>query len=140
MIKEIVFMSQNKAERLNPSSSSAIISITDPGKKANLRGWSNILTLQFDDLCPEELILINRKDLLNNSKLFDGGHARQIYLFVKGLPDHVNTLFIHCKAGVSRSTALAYFIADKLGASVLNESGERSNPNPHVVKVMMENW
>jgi rhodanese-related sulfurtransferase len=109
MITKIDFIPQRIAERLKPLPNWALISITDPdddgcigGGPATLkRGWKYLLRLRFGDV-----------DDTSNSYAFHDGHAQSIVDFLTKLPDTVDTLIVHCHAGISRSAAVAKFAAD----------------------------
>lgn len=99
----INFTNQNYAERLDPQDSMALISIRSPGFEVLLRpGWKHLLILEFND--------IDRK--MPPWKLFDKDQAKQVIDFVESLPDEVDSIMVHCEAGISRSAAVALFIKD----------------------------
>lgn len=41
--------------------------------------------------------------------------AKDIFQFVDRVKDKVNTIVVHCEAGISRSPTVAYYIADRIG-------------------------
>lgn len=100
---KIKFMSYIDAKKLVPFADSAIICMSNPGSElvAN-KDWSNSLTLHFEDVDSE-----------TNPKGFKPHHAIRIIQFVDRLPKEVDRIYVHCLAGVSRSAAVAKFLAEK---------------------------
>lgn len=78
------------------------------------QGCNKILSLQFDDLRDDEV----EKYTLMGSKptLFSKEQANQVIDFIRVLQEEQkdSELVIHCHAGISRSGAIARFIADYL--------------------------
>ena len=105
-LKNVLFTGRKEAESRHGWNDWAVISITEPGfDPADLkRGWNNILRLEFHDA---ENPLISRV-------LFNSEDARKIIEFVaqahRGDSDGI---LVHCTAGISRSAAVAKFIAHK---------------------------
>lgn len=126
MVENILVLSLGKAEQYAPSENGAVISITSSNQDyASIKdGWSSILRVVFDDID-------DSKD--ESLKIFDVDHANQIINFLDTLPNHVNFLLIHCQAGISRSTAVAKFIADYYQ---LPYPEKYSLYNKHVYKVL----
>lgn len=104
MIRKILFMSQNDAIQLKPSDKSALISIRVPKGFVPLQyGWKYLHTPEFHD---------EVEDPDGVWKLFNDEMAIDTISFVKGLPENVETLYIHCHAGISRSAAMAKFFSE----------------------------
>lgn len=112
MIRSVDFISRLKAESLSARNDMAVISITEP--EADPAALScqedRILRLVFHDVDP-------------GSKtetcwtLFDPAHAEQVLRFVRRVhadPQEFD-LVIHCRAGISRSAALALFASADTG-------------------------
>lgn len=106
MLKEVVFTSQAKAEALSARRNWAVISITAPGEpEASLQeGWHSVIRLQFDDVDVSES---------SEFKLFDAADAANIVSFVSVVKNQVEGILVHCYAGISRSAAIAKFIAEE---------------------------
>ena len=115
----------------------ALISITSPGDThARLPdGWAAVLRLEFDDVTPPFPILIRTGTQAPEIVPFDTSLAAQILAFVEALPSHVDRILVHCKAGVSRSPAVAQFLAEKYGYSL---QGRTDGANPHVLSVLRQ--
>lgn len=98
-------MSQEAAEELVPTPNMAIISIRDPGKTVNLHPyWGHILTITFNDIresVPEFPDWI----------MFTPEMAERIEKFCDHLPSSVTELVVHCRAGISRSAAVAKYLS-----------------------------
>jgi predicted protein tyrosine phosphatase len=142
MIKTIIHLPQHKAEYITPSENVAMISITDPGTNAYFHyPWKdNLLRIYFEDLCPIELEAIGRKDIIRTANFFSDNDAINIKKFIDQLPESIDTLYIHCRQGKSRSSALAKFIGKKINANVINKSIYEPNPNPHVLRILDDIW
>lgn len=112
MIRSVDFISRLKAESLPARDDLAIISVTEPeSDSARLAGHEDmILRLVFHDVDPGG-------ETENCWTLFDQSHADQVIRFVRRLhadPERLD-LLIHCRAGISRSAALALFVAEDTG-------------------------
>ena len=103
-LNKIIVMGRHAASKLDLDEPYAVISINDPfettpiKKKWGLRG---LLCLSFMDVDVAEK---DYKDAMQPH------HADQVVEFVKGL--NVETLVVHCLAGVSRSPSMAFAIAE----------------------------
>lgn len=112
MIRSVDFISRLKAEALPKRDDLAIISITEPEVDPAVLDLSEgmILRTVFHDVDPGN-------DTSSSWMLFDESHARQVIDFVRHL--HAGSqpvdLVIHCRAGISRSAAIALFAADDTG-------------------------
>jgi len=103
-LQKVIYTGQQSAEEIQGLPDWAVISITDPWYSANLKaGWHDILRLEFHDidLYTELYVLFNQQQ------------ARDIIRFVGNCHDAgVNGVVVHCKAGISRSAAVAKWIAE----------------------------
>jgi predicted protein tyrosine phosphatase len=71
--------------------------------------------------------------------LFNKDHARQIISFVNNLKE-IDTLVIHCHAGVSRSGAVGVFLAKYLNVDFekFKEENKNISPNEYILDLLME--
>jgi predicted protein tyrosine phosphatase len=92
-------------------------------------GCVGVLRLNFPDL---DKPLLGWKE----EELFSAKQAGEIWDFVDALPE-IETLLIHCEAGVSRSPAVGAAIARTLGQEF---PFNRYVPNPRVYRIMLETW
>jgi predicted protein tyrosine phosphatase len=127
-IEEVFFVSRQAAEALMFYPDTAIISITDPGKRlAALPVWfRQVLRLSFYDAVPgDDFIPIPVPGC------FDHLMAREIHAFVDALhraPQNCRVV-VHCEEGVSRSAAVALYVASTTGASLPDRArAHRANP------------
>jgi predicted protein tyrosine phosphatase len=112
----------------------ALISITDPGDPARLpEGWAAVLRLEFDDVAPPFPVLIRDGNHHRDIAPFDASMAAQVLEFVGAVPQDVNRVIVHCNAGISRSAAVARFLADYYGYR-LHDKAEWANR--HVLSVL----
>jgi predicted protein tyrosine phosphatase len=108
------FIPKKQAEKVvdpERKSERAIISITTPEddqcSPASLHedSWRGILRLQFHDVDPSAEAKKRQRVLFNEQ------HAQEIFLFLKEQEAFGGALICHCEAGISRSAAVAKFIA-----------------------------
>ena len=112
----------------------ALISITDPGDPARLpEGWAAVLRLEFDDITPPFPVLICDGNQHRDLAPFDASMATQVLEFVGAVLPDVNRIIVHCNAGISRSAAVARFLADDYGYR-LHDKAEWANR--HVLSVL----
>jgi predicted protein tyrosine phosphatase len=105
-IKKVVFISKKEAEVYPAYQYRAVISISDWGApRAQLEsGFFDVLFLEFHDL---EMVLEGEPYIS-----FSDEHAKKIKVFVQRAEvNGVEEIIVHCKAGVSRSAAVAKWIA-----------------------------
>jgi hypothetical protein len=112
MIRSVDFISRLKAESLAARNDLAVISITEPEADPALLlcPEDRILRLVFHDVDPGG-------ETETRWTLFDPAHAEQVLGFVRRVhadPQEFD-LVIHCRAGISRSAALALFAAADTG-------------------------
>ena len=109
MIREVEYLSQARAENMQPLPREAIISITGSGHpKARLRkGWTRVLRLVFDDV----------EAPFFNAVHFDYPHAEDILVWLQKIEGKADKVYVHCHAGISRSAAVAKFIAERYDLS-----------------------
>lgn len=126
MIKGVTFLSRREAERTLGTKKLGLISIRDTEtEEADLVGdWGALLRLHFDDVergwqgyCP-----------------MDESDATKILDWLDRHITHLNTLFVHCEAGISRSSSVALFIGEKYDVWV--GGIEKSHPNQHVLSML----
>jgi predicted protein tyrosine phosphatase len=104
MLSKVLFMSQADAENTAAVPGWAVISITQPSDRDAVlqEGWGAVLRMRFHDTDDDESILtvFSRKD------------AETVVYFVRAQEAKVGGILVHCSAGISRSAAIAKFIAD----------------------------
>ena len=110
----------------------AFISITD-GDNEDIhyfdKDYKNVLNLEFDDVTDQDS---------EGNVLFNREHGEKIIEFVE-LNKHVETLFVHCLAGVSRSGAVGLFLNDIYGNETYYEfcnSNTKIKPNFYIVALL----
>lgn len=131
-IGEVYFVSRAVAEDLLFYPDTAVISITDPGKRvAALSSWfRQVLRLSFYDAIPGDDFIP-----LPLPGCFDREMARQILAFVDDLrcAEVRYRVVVHCEQGVSRSAAVALFVAAYAGAP-LHERERAHRANTWVIE------
>lgn len=124
-LRRVLHCNQAAAERLRPRPDWAMISITAPAPygqdpTAALRpGWRHLLRLQFEDVRSE------------GPDAMTPAQAREVVDFVAGVAPRVEVIAVHCAAGLSRSPAVARWIAE---AYRLPLRGDFSWQNPLVYR------
>lgn len=86
----------------------------------------DVLTLYFDDI----------KEPEHGLKLITPNQAKDIVMFIKKHENDVDTLLIHCFAGVSRSKAVGAFANELLNIPSNNEQGY----NEYVYDLLQMVW
>jgi predicted protein tyrosine phosphatase len=151
MFKTVCFLSQASFENhLKPRKNTVAISITDPGDKpARINQLiDQALRVEFTDIS-EESSGLNVGDLPDLTQdggpvqflgctFPDAGHAKKILDFL--LPFAVSTdefhLAVHCHAGVSRSAAVAAFVADRFCAEFDQRNPDTSLANERLLRML----
>ena len=126
-LRRVKFISQRAAEGQRGEWHAAMVSITDdPDRPAALQGgWGAVLRLAFYDVEPAWAG--------SGQTLFTAAQAAVLWDFVHALPGHVDTLYVHCRSGISRSGAVARGITERYG---LVFDGEEKECNAHVLGVL----
>ncbi|OIQ89558.1 dual specificity phosphatase, catalytic domain [mine drainage metagenome] len=114
-LDSVEFISRVAAESRKPESNIAVISITELGDDpaALKEGWHTIYRARFDDLNP-----VNREPFEpphDHEDPIDDARAKSIVDFVDGIAPEVDGIVVHCRAGISRSAAVAKWIAQAYG-------------------------
>jgi len=133
MLKSVNCMNRWTAIDLRPRPDAAMISMLDESGYSdfNLPGWQHILYLKFRDLHQK-----SAETTRLGYKYFDRELAKQIVDFVDRLhksPDEFH-LLTHCEAGVSRSSAVAYWAAKTYNLELPAGFERRTGPNKLVLK------
>ena len=118
MVRQVSFLSESAAVQLSPRAESAILSISNPGDQAPLQpGWDHICRIAFADASYNEQTIASYGRMWKLSSLGfpTKEHALAIRRFLDDLPPHIDTLIVHCGAGVSRSGAVAKYASERFG-------------------------
>lgn len=153
MIENILYCSVRHLPAIKQRKNAIIISINDYYSKVpqpDLNGFAAVLKLCFKDRCEEEYNYSQPwpdrpTDAfcqyilgIENEKLFDRDQADLIKQFVDQYHTVDNTkyqLIVQCRAGVSRSAAIAAFLSHHLGLKLYSER-DRFRPNPRVIRLL----
>ena len=118
----------------------AFISILDPDRPNSsyfIDNHPNVLRLVFADETPDGNYARIKKGL-NECQLFTRQQGEEILNFVER-NKHIETLFIHCSAGISRSGAVGLVINDYYGEETYMEFGNSNTnirPNFYIVALL----
>ncbi len=132
MIERVMFVNRNTAENTPGWANWSVVSITEPdsafGEAKLLHGWYAIHRSRFDDVDPkrgssEPYVLMNEQ------------HAAEIVDFVHSVAPHSDGILVHCQGGISRSAAVAKWIAESFQLP-FNNKYERYNK--HVYRLLKE--
>jgi len=126
-LKTVIFTGRDQAEASAPWAHWAVISISGLNPAVLKDGWHSVLKLEFDDIdTPEEPYI-----------LFSDSQANRIIDFVEEVraSHEVEGILVHCQAGISRSAAVAKWIAEKYGLSF---PGKYMLYNKHVYRTLRE--
>lgn len=115
MLLDVIFVSQYNAEKIQPRDTDALISITEGKGEANLNNdWKHLIRVEFHDVdeTNEELWTFDGKKQYIQ---FTEDIAKKIRDFVENLHqlDDAIHLVVHCHAGISRSAAVAKYVAER---------------------------
>lgn len=113
MIEKVKFIGIREAKTMPGWSGAAMISITQPhGLEANLmEGWHSVYRVTFHDVDPENIKTKKVRFPITDNQ------ALSIVNFVKAVSPEVKTIVVHCGGGISRSAAVAKWIATKYSLS-----------------------
>jgi len=104
MIKHVIFTNQSTAENNAAIENWAVISISDYEDVDIEYGWHSVHRSKFID--------VNlRSKLQENEVLMTDAQALEIVEFVHKVAPEIDGILVHCRAGVSRSAAVAKYIA-----------------------------
>lgn len=105
MIKRMDFYSKAIVETTKFDSSFAIISINNPASDTKIVGTPHILHLEFLDLEKESV----DEEMIREGIAFNEDHAKSIISFINKISkdNSIDTLIVHCFAGISRSSAVS---------------------------------
>lgn len=132
VLKKVIFVSRNSAENTVGWNDWAMISINEPfsaiGEAKLIPGWFDTHRTLFHDVdpsigCGEPHVLMDNKQ------------AKEIVDFVHSVAPHVDGIVVHCKAGISRSAAVAKWIAFEFGIPFNNKYARY---NKFVFDLMLE--
>ena len=127
MIKKVYFFNEETAKKAVVRNDTAMISISDD-KDVELPDWGNrVLRLQFHDI--DQRHLDKYPGLVVEYNVFNEDQAKQIVDFLNKLDNQVDTIYVHCSAGVSRSAGVAFFIAEKYDVPINKQSVEYFGKN-----------
>ena len=105
---KVIFVSRNAIETCAGWPGWALISMSDPhsafGQPKIMVGWSHVLRMEFHDVTP-------KTDGVENYVLPTREDATRIVEFVRQVGPGVEGFVVQCNAGVSRSAAVAKWIA-----------------------------
>lgn len=150
MIKEIIYTGVQDASTRVLDKTIVVISILDFNSKfprPSFDGCKDKLELSFKDRCEEEYGSSDWPDYISEDfsfrvlrqkgeRLFDLSDAKRILSF---FDKHHNStedlqLLIHCRAGVSRSAAVAMFLGEQYKIPFIG--GDRFRPNPRILRML----
>jgi hypothetical protein len=122
MVTKVIFVGRATAETTPGWGDWAVVSITEPGFPGEaklLPGWHSVCRVHFHDVdpaipCGEPHTLMNEAD------------AQKITQFVREVAPGVDGILVHCKAGVSRSAAVAKWISKQFDVP-FNHAYDRYN-------------
>jgi len=135
MINRTNHFSQEDLCRMRGDPAIGVISITAPGELAPLNedAWSSVLRLQFHDLDEWHV----GPEYANQIK-FNLAHAQAILNWLTIYGSTVEAVWVHCALGISRSAAVALFIADRYDIPI--NRARASSYNKLVYRTLWDRW
>jgi predicted protein tyrosine phosphatase len=158
LIKSVCFVGRNTFENylsLSQDGYSIAISITDPNAATARvpRGFAGVLRLSFDDVY-EESIGVEVGSLpdaderhadgvglfFGSELLCDAINASQIidFLNIYAEKSAAFDLYVHCEAGISRSSAVARFVSTKFKCPIEQANPDTSAANRRLLRLLQK--
>ena len=140
-IERLSVLDMEAAAGLDGDAATAVVSVTDPGVLAPLaEGFARILRLAFHDVDDDMLAAIEREPQLLGMEVtpFEAHHARELLAFAEAVardPAPMK-LVVHCHAGISRSSAVAWFLHQCYGGDLTWQPFFA--PNRRVLRLLVE--
>lgn len=155
-MRDIIFCSVDVVAALPDKHSTALISILDASEeysRPDVCVFADALVLQFQDVSEESKKCFedfgDHPDSQTTAKytdgpaetLFNAAHAKTIIEFFDKCRGNsqVQTLAVHCYAGLSRSAAVAQFLSDTFGVDLDSCKGT-AGANPRVLRVLKRTY
>lgn len=129
MIKRVNFINRVSMQNMYPLPNWAAISISEQVETKLKPGWHAIHRAYFHDVDPAS----NKTD--EPHILMNASHAKDIVAFAESVAPQVDVIFVNCAAGVSRSAAVAKWIAERFE---LPFDQHYAQYNQHVYKLLRE--
>jgi predicted protein tyrosine phosphatase len=128
-----MFVGRHAVETCGPWSNWAVISIGEPnasdGDPKVADGWHAVLRLSFHDVTPDSHALDSGYTFMTDED------AARIVDFVRKVAPDVDGILVHCRAGISRSAAVAKWIC---GQYRIPFNRDYDKWNAHVYKLLCE--
>ena len=105
-LEKVIFTDRKSAERAPGQPNWHVVSISGGGQEYPTlsEGWGDVLYLYFEDT-----------DDIENEFAFNDAHAQRVAEFVDQSVTKCDGVLVHCHAGISRSAAVAKWIAERYG-------------------------
>jgi predicted protein tyrosine phosphatase len=137
MASKVIFVGRATAETIGPFHDWAMISIGEPDASNGLPdikpGWHSIHKTVFHDIDPEHGSPKGIEPSVYQAMTIED--ARKIVAFVDNDARLADVIVVHCRAGISRSAAVAKWIARDYG---LKFDHKYNKINMHVFRLMDE--
>lgn len=133
MIRRVMFVSRNAVENLSGDwSDFALISISEPNApglaKIDEKAFRYSSFYHFHDVVPE-------RDYDEFVVHMDARHALSMVSFLAQIENEVEGILVNCRAGISRSAAVAKWICESRGLPFNQSYGQF---NRHVFRLLQE--
>lgn len=134
MVDKVIFVPRANIETIEGWKGWAVISIIEPDlERVRLgKNWAHVLRMKFHDTDPNHLP--NLEEFENRKSFMTNEQAEQIVSFIRNLPDDVEGIVVQCLAGMSRSAAVAKWIA---GEFRIPFDRQYDKYNKHVYQLMI---
>jgi len=114
---KVVYVSRATVENIDwrVGKQPVLISITEnPLDPVNIKPvWDQVLRMYFDDINFYRVSEEHHDNLQKQFICFNEKHAKEILEFIHKIEGQWDIFVVHCEAGISRSAAVAKFIAEK---------------------------
>ena len=128
----IIILPKYRAEKFEPANRTIMISVVDPEEPTPNIQFENkfvdIFYLKFHD---------TDSRYSDNYQALSESTALEILVFVKKYVDIIDTIVVHCMAGISRSAGIAAALSDILGMGSQHIFNGPYIPNRHVYRMIL---
>lgn len=141
LIERVDFFPEAHLVRMAGNQSTGVISITEPERRAPLNEdrWGAVLRLGFHDVDTTKYSEEENEELRETGyTLFTEEHARIILEWLNKYEDKLYAIYVHCAMGISRSAAVALFVAERYRLPI--DDWKTARYNKHVYRTLFNEW
>ena len=140
-MKKIIVTDREGAKAFRSSSPFAVISFVGsrhhrtPPKLCRAHALLGRIVIRADDALPLPEYLVSHRNV-ETSAVFSPAQADRIVRYVRRIAPEIDTLLIHCVAGIGRSAAAGISIARAYGLPWEQWTQPPYDPNPYILRTL----